>query len=149
MGTEYSDECEYPIFNFGGPDINLLAGYCGNTINTGSAIADVNGCSMGCSGDSSELCGGPLRLSFYKVKPTGPSTVQTAGVFSFQNCYTEATNIRALSSKATAASTMTVEQCSTFCTGYSMMGVEYGQECKFSRGEKVHRQLTDLLRLLW
>lgn len=84
---------------------------------------------MDCSGSSTEICGGPNRLSFYKTTSAGPLTVQIAGPFSYQGCYTEATNGRALSAKATAGSTMTVEQCSTFCTGYSMMGVEYGSEC--------------------
>ncbi|KAL8669506.1 MAG: hypothetical protein Q9168_005908 [Polycauliona sp. 1 TL-2023] len=48
MAVEYSSEC-----------------YCGNTINTGSAMATDGGCTMTCSGNAGELCGGPNRLSFY------------------------------------------------------------------------------------
>jgi len=111
MGIEYSSEC-----------------YCDNSIAAGSAPAS-NGCSMTCSGDSTEICGGPNRLSFYTLTPTGPQTVQKAGNFAYQGCYSEATNTRALSAKNTAASTMTVEICAAFCSGYTYMGVEYSQEC--------------------
>ena len=111
MGVEYSSEC-----------------YCDNSIATGSAPA-TSGCSMTCSGDSSQICGGPSRLSFYTLTPTGPQTVQKASGFAYQGCYSEATNTRALSAKQTAASTMTVEICAAFCTGYTFMGVEYSQEC--------------------
>lgn len=148
MGTEYSNECEHSILALVSLHVDPWAGYCGNAINTGSTIADASGCSMTCSGDGTELCGGPNRLSFYKVKPTGPSVVQKAGAFSFQSCYTEATNSWALSAKNTAASTMTVEMCSTFCTGYTMMGVEYGQECKRFIIWNIHRY-AESYRLLW
>lgn len=141
---------------------------------------------MTCNGDNTEICGGPSRLSFYKVKPsgssiisnssstksstsstmssttssksstslstsstsssatakpTGPSVVQKAGAFSFQDCYTEATNGRALSGDGVAKDSMTVEACSTYCAGYSMMGVEYGRECK----SQVTQEFPDLI----
>ena len=111
MGLEYASEC-----------------YCDNAIAAGSAPAS-SGCSMACSGDSTELCGGPNRLSFYSLAPTGPQAVLKAGGFAYQGCYSEATNTRALSAKQTAASTMTVEVCAAFCSGYTYMGVEYSQEC--------------------
>ena len=130
MGVEYSSEC-----------------YCANTIASGAVLA-TNGCSMACSGDATSLCGGPNRLNFYlrsgdstsstasmstssTAKPTsqpssGPKTVLKAGAFGYQGCYTEATSSRALSEKSSAQGSMSVEQCSTFCSGYKYMGVEYG-----------------------
>ncbi|KAL8699219.1 MAG: hypothetical protein Q9201_006129 [Fulgogasparrea decipioides] len=59
FGTEYSGEC-----------------YCGNTFGAGSVLATggndptKNGCSMLCNGDQLEYCGGPNRLSTYKVNTT-------------------------------------------------------------------------------
>ena len=108
MATEYGSEC-----------------YCGNNINTGSSVA-TSGCSMACSGDGTEICGGPSRLSLYKTKPSGPAIVQQAGTFGYKGCYTEATASRALSEKSSAQGSMSVEQCSVFCSGYKYMGVEYG-----------------------
>lgn len=147
MATEYGSEC-----------------YCGNKINTGSALV-TDGCSMPCGGDSTEICGGPNRLTLYKVKPagslslsssitatsisqtsssisrisssssqissstsqpTGPSIVQTAGIFGHKGCYTEGTAGRALSGKVMVQNTMSVQQCATFCSSFKYMGVEYG-----------------------
>ncbi|KAN0098799.1 WSC domain containing protein, partial [Hyaloscypha variabilis] len=48
FGVEYSREC-----------------YCGNTINPGSVPALSSDCDMQCLGDTSELCGGPVRLNMY------------------------------------------------------------------------------------
>ena len=130
MGVEYSSEC-----------------YCANTIGAGAAPA-TSGCNMVCSGDATALCGGPNRLNFYlnnggsqtstssspasqtstSTSPSnsGPAIVQKAGTFGYKGCYTEGASGRALSEKQSAQSSMTVEQCSTFCSGYMYMGVEYG-----------------------
>jgi hypothetical protein len=54
----------------------------------------------------------------------------TVGSYSFQGCYTEATNVRALSAASFYNySGMTLEQCATDCVGYNYWGVEYGGEC--------------------
>lgn len=127
MGVEYSSEC-----------------YCANTIASGAVLA-TSGCSMACSGDATSLCGGPNRLNFYlstgdstssttskssssiaSQPSSGPRIVQKAGTFGYQGCYTEATASRALSEKSSNQGSMSVEQCSTFCSGYKYMGVEYG-----------------------
>ncbi|CAG8976444.1 hypothetical protein HYALB_00008033 [Hymenoscyphus albidus] len=59
-GTEYSNEC-----------------YCGNVIGSISAVAPSSECSMGCSGNNTEACGGPGRLTVFwngEDPPPGPST---------------------------------------------------------------------------
>ena len=65
FGAEYAGEC-----------------YCGNTINTGSALVAGNTpaqtqCNLACSGNSSMYCGGPNRLNIYSQLnlniATGPS----------------------------------------------------------------------------
>ena len=129
FGSEFGGEC-----------------YCGNTINAGSALVagdrTVNGCNMICNGNQSEYCGGANRLEMYQLNgslpappPTtpvgGPVTVQTAGAWSYQGCYTEATNGRALSGLANPipGAQVSVENCTTACQGYAYAGVEYSQEC--------------------
>lgn len=138
FGVEYSGEC-----------------YCGNTINTGSALVagntpDATQCNMKCNGNSTELCGGPNRLNMYKkatgasasgtaaqtLTPTqtsttsaGPTAVQTAGAYTFQGCYSEATAGRALGEAAFYSAKMTIEMCADDCKGHTYFGVEYGQEC--------------------
>lgn len=139
MALEYMSEC-----------------YCGNTIGAG-AVPATEGCTMACSGNAGQLCGGSFRLNFYKKgqsssttgtvtsttstgtatgiststtsSSTGPAAVQTAGTFAYQGCYSEGTNVRALAATNTASGTMTVEVCAAFCNGYTYMGVEYSSEC--------------------
>ena len=55
----------------------------------------------------------------------------TVGAYSFQGCYTEATNTRALSSASFYDYTaMTLEACAADCVGYTYFGVEYGGEVR-------------------
>jgi len=144
FGVEYSGEC------YCGDQINMgSALVAGNT-------PDVTGCSMICNGDQNSLCGGANRLNMYKkaafaavnstsgaasttanttaastpVAPSGPTAVLTVGNYVFQGCYSEATNGKALTGAAYSNSTsMTIEMCAADCNGFSMFGVEYGQEC--------------------
>ena len=48
FGVEYGSQC-----------------YCGNTL--GGAAADEADCNMPCAADSTEKCGGPVRMSVYAV----------------------------------------------------------------------------------
>ncbi|KAL8765358.1 MAG: hypothetical protein Q9209_007544 [Squamulea sp. 1 TL-2023] len=139
MAVEYMSEC-----------------YCGNTIGTGAVVATNGGCTMACSGNAGQLCGGSFRLNFYQKgasasssatsttvvsnsktstgtsttsTATGPAVVQSAVPFTHQGCYSEGTSGRALAGTLTASDTMTVEKCAAFCRGYTYMGVEYSTEC--------------------
>ena len=80
---------------------------------------------MVCSGNNLEYCGGSNRLDMYH---RGPAVLETVDGFTSMGCYTEATNIRALSASLTAADGMTVGQCADFCSAYNYMGVEYSRE---------------------
>jgi hypothetical protein len=58
---------------------------------------------------------------------------QTVGPYTFQGCYTEATQGRALSAASFYDySMMTIEECAANCAGSTYFGVEYGGECKYS-----------------
>jgi hypothetical protein len=49
--------------------------------------------------------------------------------YDFTGCYTEATNMRALTGSAYFDDLMTVEKCANACAGFKHFGIEYGREC--------------------
>ncbi|KAL8776823.1 MAG: hypothetical protein Q9194_002912, partial [Teloschistes cf. exilis] len=139
FGTEYSGEC-----------------YCGQTLLNGAVLAPggddstANGCSMTCNGNVTELCGGAGRLSTYKLNststttgtasstatpttPAGPSIKKALGLggWTYNGCYTEATQGRALSGlqNPVGGATLTLEKCAAACAGYTYFGTEYSGEC--------------------
>ncbi|KAK3308814.1 uncharacterized protein B0T15DRAFT_411620 [Chaetomium strumarium] len=124
FGAEYSAEC-----------------YCGNSLAPSSANASsLDECSMPCSGNPYEYCGGPNRLELYSTDnytaPSGPSqpaTVRSSGgtTWNFYQCVAEPTTggVRALSADAHAADDLTLEGCAAYCEGYAYFGAEYGREC--------------------
>ena len=81
-GTEYSAEC-----------------WCGNTIGGTGALAAAADCNMPCTGDDTESCGGPNRLSLYNytgtvtppttpTDPTGLSPVTNLpGNWTYDGCW--------------------------------------------------------------
>jgi hypothetical protein len=75
FGTEYSREC-----------------FCGIARQAGSVAALEGDCNMACTGDVGEMCGGPSRLSVYVAEAPPPS----GSTYSYQGCFTEATEGRAL-----------------------------------------------------
>lgn len=86
---------------------------------------------MACSGNQYELCGGPSRLSVYNSTTyVPPSTVQTAGNYTFKGCFAEGSAGRLLNNGGYTNSTgMTVESCVSYCeaSSHAYAGVEYGQ----------------------
>ncbi|CAD6594301.1 MAG: hypothetical protein ASARMPREDX12_008599 [Alectoria sarmentosa] len=173
FGVEYGAEC-----------------YCGNTLTGGSALVagstpGMTGCSMVCSGNATEYCGGSNRINIYTYvstvssavpsssavsstlstsfnianpssintslsstasstaivssassvapTPTAPVHVQAVSNYVYQGCWNDTqqnSNTRTLSGFAYFNTTgMTVELCAAQCSGYTWMGVEYGQEC--------------------
>ncbi|KUJ09774.1 WSC-domain-containing protein [Mollisia scopiformis] len=59
---------------------------------------------------------------------TPRSDVNITG-YNYGGCYTEATNMRALTGDAYFDDLMTVEKCAAACSTFSRFGVEYGREC--------------------
>ncbi|OLN86890.1 putative fungistatic metabolite [Colletotrichum chlorophyti] len=130
VGLEYGGEC-----------------WCGNTLAAGSVPADAAECSMPCSDNSTEYCGGPSRLNLYKLdgelpqpsttsaatsaapSATAPPVNERVGDWLFQGCYTEGEGVRALSVRTFANDSMTLEACGAFCEGTKYFGTEYGREC--------------------
>lgn len=68
---------------------------------------------------------------------------QVVGPYTFQGCFTEATNVRALSGAAYYDYTaMTIEECQADCTGYTYFGVQYGGECVYPYSTLMHSKLN-------
>ncbi|PMD40623.1 WSC-domain-containing protein [Hyaloscypha variabilis F] len=138
-GLEYGGEC-----------------WCGNSFGAGAVPTASSDCSMTCNDNATEYCGAGNRLNVYSkngsytssttlstssitgtgtglttapTATTGPQIQQTIGNWAFQGCWTESTTGRALSSNTYAADSMTLESCASFCSAFSMFGVEYGREC--------------------
>jgi WSC domain len=139
VGTQYHREC-----------------WCGNKIPIQKT--DDADCNYDCSGNSSQICGGNgfnNRGSYISLfadadrfsagnastptSTTGTSTatptstslaiVPTIGNYTFQGCYTEATQGRALRDKIVNQPDMNLDYCARNCTGFTYWGVEYGTEC--------------------
>jgi len=116
FATEYSTEC-----------------YCGNTVDTSSTEASLGDCSMTCSGNPSQYCGGSSRMQLYAqdgiqvLAPQHPARI--GDVWVFDGCRTEAIRARALSRKGTASQSVTLDICAAFCEGFAYFGAEYGVEC--------------------
>ncbi|KAI2618886.1 glyoxal oxidase N-terminus-domain-containing protein [Hypoxylon sp. NC1633] len=116
-GAEYHDEC-----------------YCGNELATGAdEVEDSTECSTECSGNSTEACGGPDRLTlFFNPYNTGPEPNLGIANWTHIGCYSEGTRGRALTFGAGLSSTqMNAANCTAACraAGYILAGTEYGAEC--------------------
>ncbi|KAL8931128.1 MAG: hypothetical protein Q9208_000232 [Pyrenodesmia sp. 3 TL-2023] len=152
FGTEYSGEC-----------------YCGDTLGAGAVLATDGGCSMTCNGNASEYCGGPNRLTMYKLNttstftstatgtgatsttasasatatvPAGPAIKSSISTWSYHGCMTEATNGRALSGllNPVGGATLTLEKCAAACAGYTYFGTEYSARILWWPQQAFHVQ---------
>ncbi|KAH7305991.1 hypothetical protein B0I35DRAFT_483733 [Stachybotrys elegans] len=140
-GVEYGGEC-----------------WCGNQLAAGSTQAPITQCNIPCNDNTTEICGGGDRLNIYQLDdgsvgvtstsaaatttaagsatgtttrapaPTTTGIRQTVGDSTFQGCYAEPANGRAMP-LAMEDKTMTLEKCEAACAGKTYWGVEYGQEC--------------------
>ncbi|KAF9005041.1 copper radical oxidase with WSC domains [Cyathus striatus] len=121
-GTEFADEC-----------------YCGNTLVDGAVPAADATCNMGCTGNTTQACGGPNRLSVYtSIGNVTTLPVPTAqkdnlpGQFVYQGCLREPTDgTKMFPWKITWAGNNSAEACMTQCSafGFPAAGVEFGDEC--------------------
>ena len=114
-GMEYGSQC-----------------FCGSALGYQATEVVDSSCSMLCPSNSSETCGGINRLSLFSngrpVIQAAPGTPETVGAFYYAACYTEATSGRALSGKSTSGSSVTLEYCANFCSGFQYFGTEYSDE---------------------
>lgn len=111
--------------------------YCGNAISSGAdygQIAAASDCSMACTGDSTQACGGSYRVVIYKntassttsVAPTSTST-STPTTWSSVGCYVDS-SVRVLAAYSPSIELNTPITCEAACASFSYKyaGVEYG-----------------------
>jgi len=115
-GLEYAQEC-----------------WCGNEISSPGAPVSQSACNQACTGDNTEVCGGPGALQLYNFTgayPLGASVVPSAGGWSSRGCYNDLVSSRTLERRVNAGS-VTVESCVSACQSqsFTIAGLEYAQEC--------------------
>ena len=120
-GMEYSTQC-----------------FCGESIiNGGKLASDDSQCAMTCGGNSSEVCGGPDRMSIYAVgnfsSYSAPTAVNTSlpGDWKYQGCLTDTPQPRVFPYQIDMETNLTIPNCLNLCHeyGYGAAGVEYGNQC--------------------
>jgi len=86
-------------------------------------------CNYQCAGSDSEICGGSLRLSMF-VNPNWAATTfaspTTVGAFTYQGCYVDSMNPRALPN-VYRDDAMTPLLCSQHCSANQYFGLEFGE----------------------
>ena len=107
FGLEYGREC-----------------WCGNL--PPSNPVPESECSYSCAGDKGTLCGAGQRLNVWGIRLTAPPTV---GPYTYQGCYTDNNNGRALAGAVYRDPNMTPASCAASCTGYAWFGLEYSTQC--------------------
>lgn len=89
---------------------------------------------MACNSNSSGMCGGSNRLRVYSYNlPYTAAQLPPviSGNYKLKGCFSDNVNVRSLNASSFHSPTLTDESCVTNCQllGYSLAGVEYGDEC--------------------
>ena len=71
-----------------------------------------------------------------------PSTVQSAGGFTYIGCYTDASP-RTLNAATYSGGSNTVEYCASFCSAYAYFGVEWSQVRDLTSWQSHHKHLLE------
>ncbi|CAM9199998.1 unnamed protein product [Ectocarpus sp. 12 AP-2014] len=123
-GTQFGGEC-----------------WCGN--NSGyDTLGESTDCSIACSGDADEICGGFNAMSVYSTgsdpveTPTPVDAIETPAPVdvveptdpTFLGCYGDSQTARVFS-VTTDSESMTSAFCASFCADYAYYGTQYGAEC--------------------
>ncbi|KAJ6574202.1 copper radical oxidase [Mycena capillaripes] len=112
--------------------------FCGAELIAGATTAPESDCNMGCGGNATEACGAGNRMSVYSttknitILPVPvPQNTSLPGSWSYQGCLMEAVGKRAIPWQniypTNNSATTCLSQCATF--GYTVGGMEFGQEC--------------------
>ena len=119
-GLEYSQQC-----------------FCDNFARNGASLTTDSSCAMTCSGDTTEICGGPNLMSIYSsgaLQVYQPPTAQKTGLpgsWTYVGCLIDQTPDHTLPyqilNTANNSATSCLKQCSDY--GYTSGGMEYGDEC--------------------
>ncbi|PPQ91781.1 hypothetical protein CVT25_000426 [Psilocybe cyanescens] len=124
--------CDSGGFLFAGIEF----GHCDSTIQIPSTPEPATDCNMACSGNASELCGGPVRMNIFQSNRPPPVIVQNVtagtGLWTYQGCFTDSTGARTLGTGVNIPLGTTPESCTAACLAqgaFTFAGVENGHEC--------------------
>ncbi|KAJ6505171.1 hypothetical protein C8R45DRAFT_545444, partial [Mycena sanguinolenta] len=130
------DSCEADDYVLGGVEFGDEC-YCGNALLYGHGLSGA--CSQACSGNASELCGGPNALNVYQFADTPFTTGPASTVFVYKQwrwwgCQDEELGLVLLHHGPLVpipGEQMTVERCLDGCeaAGYNAAALEDGQNC--------------------
>lgn len=127
--------CETRGFAYAGVEYSVEC-FCGSDLAPAAAQVAATDCSMPCSGDATQPCGGPSRLNlFHNTAVVGPQVNPGVNGFTHMGCYSEGTTGRALTygvpGSVIPGGEMTVAKCTAAClaANFLLAGVEYGGEC--------------------
>lgn len=106
---------------------------CGNTIQAGSVVATDGRCNMACSGNATEVCGGPNGLTVFS-RPGGPIVNPGVSNYGSLGCYNDtgaARTLRVGVAVLGGPANMSTYNCISACSAqnYLYAGTEYSQEC--------------------
>lgn len=101
--------------------------YCGDVLALSSATVGQEDCYMQCAGESSQICGGPNRLSLYYKAPLAYGGASPIGCYNDPGIVLGAP--RTLSGPQFYDETgLTIEACANFCSSFAYFGLEYGHQ---------------------
>ena len=129
--------CEGLGYSIAGAEYHTQC-FCGNhVINGGERATNQNQCSTPCAGDSSQMCGGPDRMSLFspnEPEVLGPPAAQTEGLngnWEYVGCAVDNIQMaRTFPWQLFFPGTLTANECLDKCPiGYMAGGLEYGEEC--------------------
>ncbi|KAF7322464.1 Glycoside hydrolase [Mycena chlorophos] len=102
--------------------------YCGSTLMNGLGTSlSSSSCNMACNGNSAEMCGGFYTMNLFS-KSSASTTTTT---WTLSNACLVDTGSRILQSYSYSTSSLTPASCQQTCQarGYTLAGVENGDEC--------------------
>ncbi|KAF7352419.1 hypothetical protein MVEN_01206400 [Mycena venus] len=127
-GVEFGDEC-----------------YCDHALQSTGTLSSAANCNQACSGNSTEFCGAGNFLDVYWNGTPLPIIPQEVGTWEYAGCFSDSVTSRQLPNPQTISGGVTVESCTSACKakGFSVAGLEFGQECMCGSSLPTSSLLSD------
>ncbi|KAF8214000.1 WSC domain-containing protein, partial [Mycena galopus ATCC 62051] len=127
-GVEFGSEC-----------------YCDYALQPTGTLASAASCNEPCSGNSTESCGAGNFIDVYWNGAPPLVDPQEVGTWKYLGCFPDSVSARQLPNQQTISGGVTVESCTSACkaNGFSVAGLEFGQECWCSNSPPTSSLLSD------
>ncbi|KAJ7246532.1 WSC domain-containing protein [Mycena haematopus] len=119
--------------------------YCDYALQSTGALSSPTNCNQACSGNSTELCGAGNFIDVYWNGTPPPIIPQQVGTWKYLGCFSDSVSSRQLPNQQTISGGATVESCTAACkaSGFSLAGLEFGQECWCGSAPPTSSLLSD------